>query len=250
MHSVQTERICESIHIGPNNSSEFAKLSKCDVIVGSLTIAKIFIQNKTEILSPLKEITGYLLVYRVEGITSLSEILPNLVIIRGNELLFDQYSFVVYENVYLKNLGLYSLKSIQKGSLKVVKNPALCYVLTIHWTNIITDHKKQDLKFEYNMNPDLCPLCKEDAPTTLDHPFICWDYDHFQLIRDAKDNCLEEQIVDKKRSCSVCLHYKKSDGMCMESCKPFFQYVVDMVSFLFLTNGVINLECIAYYSPN
>lgn len=215
VHSVQTERICDSINIGPNNLSEFSKLSECDVIVGSLTMAKILIQNKTEILSPVKEITGYLLVYRVEGITSLSEILPNLVIIRGNELLFGQYSFVVYENVYLKSLGLYSLKVISRGSLKVENNPALCYLVTIHWTNIITDHKKQDFQLRNNMNPDHCPLCKE---AKVEHPFICWDYDHFQKIQDEGNKCLQVETVGEKRVCSVCMHYKDSKGVCSDSC--------------------------------
>ncbi|KAL5286195.1 INSR family protein [Megaselia abdita] len=226
VHSVQTERICDSITIGPNNCSEFAKLSKCDVIIGSLTIAKIFIQNKTEILSPLKEITGYLLVYRVEGITSLSEILPNLVIIRGNELIFDQYSFVVFENMFLKNLGLYSLQSIRNGSLKIQKNPVLCYIQTIHWTNIITDHKLQDFQTNNNMNPDLCPVCKEDPHATVDHQYICWDYNHFQKLRDEKHNCLEAK-KGEKRVCSVCLHYKDSNGLCRDSCSPFIKNVCD-----------------------
>lgn len=240
VHSVQTERRCDSINIGPNNLSQFSNLSKCDVILGSLTISKIFIRNKTQILSPLKEITGFLLVYRVEGITSLSEILPKLVIIRGNELLFDRYSFIVYENMYLKDLGLYSLKAIQKGGLKVENNPALCYVHTIHWTSIITDHKKQDFQPKNNMNPDLCPVCNEDKPATLEHPYLCWDYNHFQKVRYAKDNCLLEN-VGKGKTCSVCLHYKNSVEQCVDRCIPVFKSVIDTVSWLYFQFDSLHL---------
>lgn len=44
----------------------------------------------------LREITGYLLLYRVNGLKSLSNLFPNLEVIRGNILLTD-YSFMVYE---------------------------------------------------------------------------------------------------------------------------------------------------------
>lgn len=160
VYNVQSERICDSIQIGPTDWSGFEKLSKCDVIVGSLTISKVIVPNDTEILSPLKEITGYLFVYRVERIKSLSEIMPNLTIVRGNELLYGEYSFVVFENPDLKNLGLYSLKAIQNGNLKVEKNSLLCYVDTVNWTPILSSAVTQKIHFKSNMNPYHCSICK------------------------------------------------------------------------------------------
>jgi insulin receptor len=44
----------------------------------------------------LREITGYLLIYRVTGLTSLGRMFPNLTVIRGNSLFVD-YALVVYE---------------------------------------------------------------------------------------------------------------------------------------------------------
>lgn len=220
VHGVLAERICDSIQIGPNNASDLSKLAKCDVIVGSLKIVKIYIENKTEILSPLKEITGFLLIYRVEGISSLGEILPNLVVIRGNELLFDKYSFVVMENIFLKNLGLYSLKAVQNGNIRIENNPALCYLKTIHWSNIITDHKTQAYNSIKNKNENFCPMCKEDSFLDPNHQNLCWDYDHFQEIRDSDDKCLKKEISKNKTICSVCVHFKDSKGFCRDTCAP------------------------------
>jgi insulin receptor len=49
----------------------------------------------------LHEITDYLLVYRVTGLTSLGALFPNLTVIRGNSLFVD-YALVVYEMFQLK----------------------------------------------------------------------------------------------------------------------------------------------------
>lgn len=49
----------------------------------------------------LREITGYLLFYRVFGLRSIGQLFPNLAVIRGQQLLFD-FSFVVYELMQLQ----------------------------------------------------------------------------------------------------------------------------------------------------
>jgi hypothetical protein len=49
----------------------------------------------------LHEITDYLLVYRVTGLTSLGRLFPNLTVVRGNSLFVD-YALVVYEMFDLK----------------------------------------------------------------------------------------------------------------------------------------------------
>lgn len=110
----------------------------------------------------LREITGYLLLYRVFGLRSIGQIFPNLAVIRGQQLLFD-FSFVVYELMQLQvsvwtifihpfhsftnfsfsffffqsqEIGLKSLTELQRGSVLIEKNPNLCYVDTIDWARI------------------------------------------------------------------------------------------------------------------
>jgi insulin receptor len=116
----------------------------------------------------LREITGYLLFYRVFGLRSIGQLFPNLAVIRGQQLLFD-FSFVVYELMQLQvrsfslvnlgflvdmscrflcfnicvilgftqqEIGLKSLAELQRGSVLIEKNPNLCYVESIDWGRI------------------------------------------------------------------------------------------------------------------
>lgn len=48
----------------------------------------------------LVEITDFLLLYRVEGLKTLSHLFPNLRVIRGNNLV-DNYALIIYEMVQL-----------------------------------------------------------------------------------------------------------------------------------------------------
>lgn len=104
--------ICQSIDIR-NSAFAFGILKDCRVIEGFLQI--VLIENNSErdfqpISFPkLREITGYLLLYRVNGLKSLSNLFPNLEVIRGNILLTD-YAFMVYE---MQNLQEVSIKGTE-----------------------------------------------------------------------------------------------------------------------------------------
>lgn len=95
--------ICQSIDIR-NNVVSFKVLRDCRVIEGFLQI--VLIENNTEAdfenvsFPELREITGYFLLYRVDGLKSLNKLFPNLEVIRGDILLTD-YAFMIYE---MKNL--------------------------------------------------------------------------------------------------------------------------------------------------
>lgn len=49
----------------------------------------------------LTEVTGFVIFYRVNGLTNIGKLFPNLRYIRGNELLND-YALVIYEMMHLK----------------------------------------------------------------------------------------------------------------------------------------------------
>lgn len=49
----------------------------------------------------LTEITGFMLLYRVNGLKSLLPLFPNLRIIRGNDLIND-YSLIIYEMMHMQ----------------------------------------------------------------------------------------------------------------------------------------------------
>lgn len=105
--------ICQSIDIR-NTASAFGIMKDCRVIEGFLQI--VLIENNSErdfqpISFPLlREITGYLLLYRVNGLKTLSNLFPNLEVIRGNILLTD-YAFMVYEMQNLQEVRYLSSSS-------------------------------------------------------------------------------------------------------------------------------------------
>lgn len=70
--------------------------------------------------------------YRVKGLRSIGRLFPNLTVIRGHSL-FINYALVAFEMMNLQEIGLHSLTTIVRGSVRFEKNPALCYVDTIDW---------------------------------------------------------------------------------------------------------------------
>lgn len=77
---------------------ELSRLANCSVIEGNLVISGILDQDHDE-NSPkfnmsfpeLREITDYLLVYASKGMPSMTDLFPNLSVIRGNQLLEVNY---------------------------------------------------------------------------------------------------------------------------------------------------------------
>ena len=69
---------------------------------------------------------------RVSGLRTIGRLFPNLTVIRGHSL-FINYALVAFEMMHLQEIGLHSLTSILRGSVRFEKNPTLCYVDTIDW---------------------------------------------------------------------------------------------------------------------
>lgn len=53
------------------------------------------------------------------------------------EALFFNYALVVAEVDQLEEVGLFSLRAIHRGSVRVMSNPRLCYPNAMHWGGII-----------------------------------------------------------------------------------------------------------------
>jgi hypothetical protein len=88
-----------------NSVEAFRRLSDCRVVEGFVQI--VLIDHATESsfanlsFPHLREITHYLLLYRVNGLRSLRDMFPNLAVIRG-ETLFLNYALVVFEMIHLQ----------------------------------------------------------------------------------------------------------------------------------------------------
>ncbi|KOX70594.1 Insulin-like receptor [Melipona quadrifasciata] len=225
-HVMIGDGICQSIDIR-NSASAFGILKDCRVIEGFLQI--VLIENNSErdfqpISFPkLREITGYILLYRLNGLKSLNNLFPNLEVIRGDILLTD-YAFMVYEMQNLQELtlsgaestgnsflqiGLKKLTEISRGSVRIEKNPALCYT-TLNWSFIVS---AGEIVIKDNGEEASCPGCSH-CPGGY-----CWTSQYCQRTEKPKchDQCLGECLGSTESECYVCKHYRH-EGKCVETC--------------------------------
>lgn len=90
---------------------------------------------ENESFPELVEITGFLMLYRISGLKTLSRLFPNLAVIRGRDL-FKDYALIIYEMIELTDIGLKSLAVIERGNVRIEKNEMLCFVDTVNWKQI------------------------------------------------------------------------------------------------------------------
>jgi len=103
-------------------ASALSQLVNCTVIEGHLHIVLTTDHGRrldfTNLSFPrLREITDYLLLYRVSGLRSLATLFPNLAVIRGQLLLYN-YALIVFEMPDMYEIGLASLTQISRGSVR------------------------------------------------------------------------------------------------------------------------------------
>uniref|UniRef100_A0A4W5MQV5 Receptor L-domain domain-containing protein n=1 Tax=Hucho hucho TaxID=62062 RepID=A0A4W5MQV5_9TELE len=182
--------ICQSKDIR-NNVTNLQLLENCTVIEGHLKILLMFKAKPEDFRGlsypKLTVVTDFLLLFRVYGLESLSDLFPNLTVIRGNNLFFN-YALVLFEMVDLKELGLQSLMNITRGAVRVEKNPDLCYLSTLDWSKILDTVEDNYIVANKNDREcgDVCPgtaYGKTTCPqTTINGHFgeRCWTQNHCQ----------------------------------------------------------------------
>ncbi|XP_012584910.1 PREDICTED: uncharacterized protein LOC101634182 [Condylura cristata] len=183
--------VCPGMDIR-NNLTRLHELANCSVIEGHLQILLMFKTRPEDFrdlsFPKLTMITDYLLLFRVYGLESLKDLFPNLTVIRGSRLFFN-YALVVFEMVHLKELGLYSLMNITRGSVRIEKNNELCYLATIDWSRILDSVEDNYIVLNKDDNEecgDICPGTakgKTSCPATvINGQFVerCWTHSHCQ----------------------------------------------------------------------
>ena len=209
------ETVCTSVDIR-NKPVSFHKLEECTVIEGHLQI--LLMDNSTaqdfeNLTFPLlREITDYLLFYRVSGLLSLAKLFPNLSVIRGRNL-FSDFSLVVYEMMDLQELGLSNLTVIERGSVRVTKNPNLCFADTIDW-DLIAKAGMSTSFIKENKLSELCPSCPATVKKSGQQCFqssigdsnrpLCWDTDTCQRI--CSPSCSKANLTCQIDSPNDCCH--------------------------------------------
>ncbi|XP_013858973.1 insulin-like growth factor 1a receptor [Austrofundulus limnaeus] len=231
-----------------NDISELKRLENCTVVEGYLQI--LLITEKTsninqEVFSSLSfpkltVITDYLLLFRVPGLDSLSTLFPNLSVIRGQNLFYD-YALVIYEMTSLKDIGLYNLRNITRGAVRIEKNPELCYLDSVDWSlimdaevnNVLSGNKKA--KECDNVCPGIMgdnPLCQRTSIND-NSDYRCWTLNQCQkvcpeqckLACTNKGDCCHSQCLgsctepNNDMACSACIHYNH-EGRCVPDCPP------------------------------
>ncbi|KAM3610116.1 uncharacterized protein V6R79_025621 [Siganus canaliculatus] len=226
-----------------NEISEFKRLENCTVVEGFLQI--LLINDKTHqeafrslSFPKLTVITDYLLLFRVSSLESLSTLFPNLSVIRGRNLFFN-YALVIYEMPSLKDIGLYNLRNITRGAMRIELNPELCYLDSVDWSlimaaennNVVSGNKKA------KECDNVCPGIMEDntiCPRTRmgeNYDYRCWTSNQCQRVcpdrcklacTDTQECCHSQCLggctePNNDMACSACLHYHH-EGRCVPDC--------------------------------
>ncbi|XP_039699999.1 insulin-like growth factor 1 receptor isoform X1 [Pteropus medius] len=166
-----------------NDYQQLRRLENCTVIEGYLHI--LLISKAEDYRSyrfpKLTVITEYLLLFRVAGLESLGDLFPNLTVIRGWKLFYN-YALVIFEMTNLKDIGLYNLRNITRGAIRIEKNADLCYLSTVDWSLILDAVSNNYIVG--NKPPkecgDLCPGAMEGKPlcekTSInnEYNYRCW----------------------------------------------------------------------------
>lgn len=133
-------KVCGSMDLR-NLPQNLLQLENCTVVDGSLRIVLLDKLKASDYpqFPLLREITQYLMVYRVVGLESVGHMFPNLALIRGarskDHLYTGSLSLMIHDNEDLKEIGLYSLTNITQGSVLISKNPSE-YILCVPILNI------------------------------------------------------------------------------------------------------------------
>ncbi|KAJ8271979.1 hypothetical protein COCON_G00108380 [Conger conger] len=190
-----------------NDISEFKRLENCTVVEGYLQI--LLIGDKTNNLNQevfrtlsfpkLTMVTDYLLLFRVSGLDSLSVLFPNLSVIRGRNLFYN-YALVIFEMTSLKDIGLYSLRNITRGAIRIEKNPELCYLDSVDWSLIMDAEFNNFIAGNKQSKEcgDVCPGIMEDKRHCIKTSFNdnyssrCWTSNHCQKGVALGGQCLGE----------------------------------------------------------
>ncbi|KAM9410730.1 insulin-like growth factor 1 receptor [Pholidichthys leucotaenia] len=243
-----TAKICgPNINIG-NDITEFRLLEDCTVVEGSLEILLIGDKNNNgnnqEVFHSLSfpkltMITDYLLLFRVSGLESLSTLFPNLTVIRGRKLFYN-YALVIFEMTSLEDLGLYNLRNITRGAIRIEKNPELCYLDSIDWSLIMDAEFNNYIAGNKQSKEcsNVCPGIMENNPQCRktmfknNYNYRCWNSNHCQKecpekcgrrACTASGECCHPQCLgscsapNDDTACVVCVHYSHEDR-CVANC--------------------------------
>ncbi|CAG4959491.1 unnamed protein product [Parnassius apollo] len=215
--SFEYHGICKSMFC--NSMEALNRLKNCTVVLGNLHVLlleKTRREHFTNVSFPkLKEITGFLVVYRVRGLESLGQLFPNLARIRGAQLLYN-YALIVYDMPNLEEIGLYSLLKIDRGGVIIWTASQACFIDTVDWKSIAPG-SRHVLSVDRHAHCNIHCTCSRNALTNH-----CWNNRKCQRYLEGPEGekCKSQCLGCRKTNssdCSVCRHYTFR-GQCVSEC--------------------------------
>lgn len=240
-------KVCGSLDIR-NTPDQLQRLQGCTVIEGSLIIVLMERTNASHFehvsFPELREITGYLIFYRIKGLSSIGQLFPNLSVIRGMQL-FRDHALIIFDMESLTTVGMESLTAIERGSVRIEHNDNLCFSNTINWEAIAPHGSNNRIKS--NKDPRRCGTCPraDRSNTTSSKPLcpvdangreLCWNENTCQKFcltacgnrscRADRSSCCHPSCLGgcdgpDAADCHVCRHFalwEDNKRKCVTSC--------------------------------
>ncbi|THD23327.1 hypothetical protein D915_005874 [Fasciola hepatica] len=171
--TTEEEAVCSRQDIRQTNVLE--RMCRCDVVEGDLSIAFVWLTRNLS-FHRLREISGSLLLYDVDGLSSLSTLFPRLTVIRGHSLIYS-YALVVRATAF-QDIALPSLQLIERGGVRIENNPKLCHSNLVHWTALWNHSRLGDSKHPVDLinngGPECSTRCPAKCPLLPDGQRGCW----------------------------------------------------------------------------
>ncbi|CAK1543251.1 unnamed protein product [Leptosia nina] len=242
---------CINVHIN-NKMNLLRKLQNCTVILGDvkLLMDRAKPGDFKDISFPhLREITGYMALYRVFGLDSVGDLFPNLMRIRGNTLLWD-YALIISDMPKLREIGLSNLLKIDRGGVIVWTGPLTCYVESVNWKAIAPNTRHVLSVFDsFNRCKNIHCTCSTNSSVNY-----CWNNRKCQRFLEGPEaeKCSSECIGCRKtnsRDCSLCRNFRYGDKcvpVCPEGTIPLTEgnYCVTIDECTHLDRWLWNNTCV------
>ncbi|XP_060231924.1 insulin receptor-like [Meriones unguiculatus] len=205
-----------------NDVRRLSALRNCSVVEGALRILLMPSARPEDFrglsFPRLVLVTDYVLLFRVSGLRSLRELFPGLAVIRGSRLFFH-YALVVFEMAELRELGLRGLRSVARGSVRLERNRALCYVASVDWARLVDDVAGNYVagnRADGEGCADVCPGAAGGTPcpaTVINGQFVerCWTHAHCQKGTSA---CQRAGVSACPPACSSTRVRQRGVGCC------------------------------------
>ncbi|KAH8297938.1 hypothetical protein KR018_001885 [Drosophila ironensis] len=228
----RVEHECTSVDIR-NDCSKLRQLDHCTVVTGYVMITLITNDvvncSHTNYTFPLlTEVTEFMIFAEVRAIRNITEMFPNLTVIRGRRL-FLNYALGVTSMHDLQSIAFPHLVVIQRGHVYIGNCPKLCHIDGVSW-DLLTPSSGENHIMAVGSNCSQ-PVCR-GCPSTK-----CWSNMYCQRslnenVAHAKtpiDTCHEECLGGcysaSAADCMVCRGLSDA-GVCVKKC-PSNKYVLE-----------------------